>query len=231
MAEISYYEVFVCDDPFPLSFPPTTKRNACPPRWRRCAEYLGRVRVGFRGDRGGGRRLERRHGGNVARGRRRARAAEPRQSRQRLHACGTACWRPRAIGRCSPMPIFPRPSRNWRSSGAAVKREGAQVAIGSRALDRSLVGVHQPLFREAVGRVFNLPHARGHRTAVSTTRSAASSCSRPTPRAKFSRASNWTGSASTWKFCLSPRTRVSSGGSAGALEQRGRHQGEPAARV
>jgi dolichyl-phosphate beta-glucosyltransferase len=30
------------------------------------------------------------------------------------------------------------------------------VAIGSRAVDRSLVGVHQPLFREAMGRVFNL---------------------------------------------------------------------------
>ncbi len=38
---------------------------------------------------------------------------------------------------------------------SAVEREGAQVAIGSRALDRSLVGVHQPLLREAVGRVFN----------------------------------------------------------------------------
>lgn len=30
------------------------------------------------------------------------------------------------------------------------------VAIGSRALDRSLIGVHQPLFREVSGRVFNL---------------------------------------------------------------------------
>jgi dolichyl-phosphate beta-glucosyltransferase len=39
---------------------------------------------------------------------------------------------------------------------AAVEREGAQVAIGSRALDRSLVGVHQPLARETMGRLFNL---------------------------------------------------------------------------
>ena len=31
----------------------------------------------------------------------------------------------------------------------------AQVAVGSRAVDRSLVGVHQPILREAVGRVFN----------------------------------------------------------------------------
>jgi glycosyltransferase involved in cell wall biosynthesis len=39
---------------------------------------------------------------------------------------------------------------------SAVEREGATVAVGSRAVDRSLVGVHQPLLREAVGRVFNL---------------------------------------------------------------------------
>jgi dolichyl-phosphate beta-glucosyltransferase len=39
---------------------------------------------------------------------------------------------------------------------SAVEREGATVAVGSRAVDRTLVGVHQPLLREAVGRVFNL---------------------------------------------------------------------------
>jgi glycosyltransferase involved in cell wall biosynthesis len=38
---------------------------------------------------------------------------------------------------------------------SAAETHGAQVAIGSRALDRSLVGVHQPLLREAVGRVYN----------------------------------------------------------------------------
>jgi glycosyltransferase involved in cell wall biosynthesis len=38
----------------------------------------------------------------------------------------------------------------------AADRAGAQIAIGSRALDRSLVGVHQPALREFVGRVFNL---------------------------------------------------------------------------
>jgi len=38
----------------------------------------------------------------------------------------------------------------------AVQREGVQGAIGSRALDRSLVGVHQPAFREAMGRIFNV---------------------------------------------------------------------------
>jgi len=39
---------------------------------------------------------------------------------------------------------------------AAAERESAQVAIGSRAVDRSLVGVHQSAFREISGRAFNL---------------------------------------------------------------------------
>ena len=34
--------------------------------------------------------------------------------------------------------------------------DGADVAIGSRALDRSLVMVHQPWIRDRMGRVFNL---------------------------------------------------------------------------
>jgi dolichyl-phosphate beta-glucosyltransferase len=39
---------------------------------------------------------------------------------------------------------------------AAVDHGQARAAIGSRALDRSLIGVRQPLFREYVGRFFNL---------------------------------------------------------------------------
>lgn len=39
---------------------------------------------------------------------------------------------------------------------SAVEREGAACAIGSRALDPSLIGVHQSPFRETMGRVFNL---------------------------------------------------------------------------
>ena len=54
------------------------------------------------------------------------------------------------------MPIFRRPSKSWRSCGRRHETAGAQVAIGSRALDRSLVGVHQPLLRESAGRLFNL---------------------------------------------------------------------------
>jgi glycosyltransferase involved in cell wall biosynthesis len=40
----------------------------------------------------------------------------------------------------------------WR----AVEPGKYRVAIGSRAIDRSLIGVHQPGFRETMGRVFNL---------------------------------------------------------------------------
>jgi len=38
----------------------------------------------------------------------------------------------------------------------AATRRHAAVAIGSRALDRSLIGVHQSWFRENAGRMFNL---------------------------------------------------------------------------
>lgn len=38
----------------------------------------------------------------------------------------------------------------------ATRREGADVAFGSRALDRALVSVHQSPFREFSGRFFNL---------------------------------------------------------------------------
>jgi glycosyltransferase involved in cell wall biosynthesis len=37
----------------------------------------------------------------------------------------------------------------------AVERDGGEIAIGSRAVDRSLIGVHQPGFRENAGKVFN----------------------------------------------------------------------------
>jgi glycosyltransferase involved in cell wall biosynthesis len=39
---------------------------------------------------------------------------------------------------------------------SAARETGAQVAIGSRALDRSLIGVHQPMLRESAGKLFNL---------------------------------------------------------------------------
>jgi dolichyl-phosphate beta-glucosyltransferase len=39
---------------------------------------------------------------------------------------------------------------------AAISKEPAEVAIGSRALNRKLIGVHQSAFREYGGRAFNL---------------------------------------------------------------------------
>jgi hypothetical protein len=38
----------------------------------------------------------------------------------------------------------------------ALERTGADAAVGSRALERELIGVHQPWLRELGGRVFNL---------------------------------------------------------------------------
>lgn len=37
----------------------------------------------------------------------------------------------------------------------ALESGNDQIAIGSRALDRSLIGVHQPGYRETMGRIFN----------------------------------------------------------------------------
>jgi Glycosyltransferases involved in cell wall biogenesis len=48
------------------------------------------------------------------------------------------------------------PIEELEKLSAAVERQGAEIAIGSRAIDRSLVGVHQPMFREYAGRFFNL---------------------------------------------------------------------------
>jgi len=39
---------------------------------------------------------------------------------------------------------------------AACRTQGARIAIGSRALDRSLIEVHQSVIRENAGRAFNL---------------------------------------------------------------------------
>lgn len=38
----------------------------------------------------------------------------------------------------------------------AARKQNASVAFGSRALDRSLISVHQSFFRETAGRIFNL---------------------------------------------------------------------------
>ncbi len=40
---------------------------------------------------------------------------------------------------------------------AVLESTGADAAVGSRALERRLIGIHQPWFREWAGRFFNLP--------------------------------------------------------------------------
>jgi glycosyltransferase involved in cell wall biosynthesis len=39
---------------------------------------------------------------------------------------------------------------------SALQSSGADAAVGSRALKRELIGIHQPLFRDMAGRFFNL---------------------------------------------------------------------------
>ena len=48
------------------------------------------------------------------------------------------------------------PIEDFQRLYEAAMREKAQVAIGSRAVDRSLVSVHQSAFREYSGRFFNI---------------------------------------------------------------------------
>jgi len=47
------------------------------------------------------------------------------------------------------------PIEEFQKLWCAAVRERAEIAIGSRALDRSLIGVHQPGFRETAGKFFN----------------------------------------------------------------------------
>ncbi len=51
----------------------------------------------------------------------------------------------------------------------AVAGGQCEIAIGSRALDRSLIGVHQPGFRETMGRFFNLAMRAATGLAISDT--------------------------------------------------------------
>lgn len=53
----------------------------------------------------------------------------------------------------------------WR----ALENEPAEIAIGSRAIDRSLIGVHQPAFREKAGQIFNWTMRRLLRLNISDT--------------------------------------------------------------
>ena len=65
----------------------------------------------------------------------------------------------------------------------AARERQAQVAIGSRDLDRSLVGVHQSRWREMAGVVLQFRNAGWSRGCLSQTRSAVSSCTTARRRA------------------------------------------------
>ncbi len=47
------------------------------------------------------------------------------------------------------------PIEEFAKLACAVDEDGASIAIGSRALDRTLIKVRQPAFREAAGKLFN----------------------------------------------------------------------------
>ena len=86
------------------------------------------------------------------------------------------------------------------------KASGAQVAVGSRAVDRSLVGVHQPRAARSDGPRLQSRDARGHRPAVPRYAVRLQAVSRRRPAAKSSRGSNWKASASTSKCCSSRKS-------------------------
>ena len=52
---------------------------------------------------------------------------------------------------CTDVQISSSPITELDKLFAAAQQAGADIAIGSRALDRSLVGVHQAAFRELSG--------------------------------------------------------------------------------
>ena len=86
----------------------------------------------------------------------------------------------------------------------AATSAGADVAIGSRALDRSLIGVHQSASREYAGRIFNFVMRLITGLSWIWTPSAGSSCIVPPPLAGSFRSSSWMDSASMSRICLSP---------------------------
>jgi hypothetical protein len=55
-----------------------------------------------------------------------------------------------------PTPIFPRRFSELDKLTAPIENGKADVTFGSRALDRSLIGTHQPWQREQGGRLINL---------------------------------------------------------------------------
>jgi dolichyl-phosphate beta-glucosyltransferase len=79
------------------------------------------------------------------------------------------------------------PIEEFDKLSAAADRDSAAIAIGSRALDRSLIGVHQPLFRERAGQIYNLAMRTALRLDLADTQCGFKLYRRDAARAVFSR--------------------------------------------
>jgi dolichyl-phosphate beta-glucosyltransferase len=79
------------------------------------------------------------------------------------------------------------PIEEFEKLYTAACRESAPIAIGSRALDRSLVGVHQSAFREHAGQIFNLAMRAALRLDLYDTQCGFKLFRRDAARAVFSR--------------------------------------------
>ena len=133
---------------------------------------------------------------------RRARAAESGQSRQGLLRAARHAGSQGRVGAVHRRRSFGAD----RGAGEALggrRSERAPVAIGSRALDRSLVGVHQPVFREYAGRFFNVVMRVITGLPFQDTQCGFKLFDKDAARAIFSR-SSLSGSASTSRCCSSP---------------------------
>ena len=91
---------------------------------------------------------------------------------------------------------------------------GADVAMGSRWLQRELQTERQPWYRQLYGRLFNSRAARCARACNIATRNVASSHSRVEPCRRSLPGSVWNGGASIRSCCSWRQVRVSHGGSA-----------------
>ena len=114
---------------------------------------------------------------------------------------------------------------------SALERERAQVAVGSRAVDRSLVGVHQPMLREAVGRVFNAAMRVVTGLPFKDTQCGFKLFETSAGREVFSRQQLDGFGFDVEVLFIAKQLGLQGGGSPGAVGQRGRHQGQPAARL
>mgnify|MGYP003694628719 CR=1 FL=1 len=95
-----------------------------------------------------------------------ARAALRRRTAAKVMPFAPACSPPRRRSRFSPTPIFRLRSRNCRRSSNRSRRETYDIVLGSRALDRSLIGHRQPWRREQGGKGLQRDRAPGDRPSV-----------------------------------------------------------------